>query len=106
MNGYPQVWFDSPEAQSKLGSAAGQDPGVAPALVILQPDGLLHAAVTITEASFVDGCNVTQSIAMLVSPPLDHEASLDTDLQHVVIPSTDACSGHDIGLITVGPVTE
>jgi hypothetical protein len=103
MNGYPSVWFDNPEAQSKMGAQASYDPVVAPALVVLQPGGILQAALTITDAGVID-CNHTESIALLIAPPLDHPAEVEFDLQHVVIGATPACFDQDAGLLSVGAV--
>ena len=106
MNGYPQVWFNNPLFRDKMAAAATKDTSVSPSLVILQPAGSLKAALTITQAGFVDGCTIVNSIAFLVSQPLDHEATDDaSELGYVRIDPTPACSNPSIGLLQVGPVT-
>ncbi len=106
MDGYPSVWFNSPEAESVIGAQASFDPVKPPSLVILQPGGILQAALTITNAGTID-CNHTNAIALLVAPPLDHPVDLvdNSDTQHVTIHSTPACVEHKAALLSVGAVT-
>lgn len=104
MNGYPAVWFDNPEAQSPIGAQASFDPASTPATVVLQPGGILQAALTITDAGFID-CDHTTSNAFLVAAPKDGPTDLDADIQHVSIDPTQACLGNDAPLLVVGAVT-
>jgi len=103
MYGWPAVWFDNPEAQQPMGAQSLWDQSAAPDFIIA-PGGTGTATVTITQAGFVDGCTVVQSIALLVIPPMPEFGSWSDWAQHVDIPSTDACTQSSIGLITTGSV--
>jgi Protein of unknown function (DUF4232) len=104
MTGYPNLYFDNPEAQQIMGAAASPDASVAPVAVTLAVGAHAHAAVTITQAGIVEGCTVVTAIAFLVAPPLTHPFNAETDVQHVVIGDTPACTQNTIGLLTVGAV--
>lgn len=105
MNGYPSVWFDNPQVQGVMGAQAALDPVETAEFVILQPGGILQAALNITDAGLID-CDHTNAIALLVAAPIDHATDVDvSELQHVTIDSTPACLGHDAALLSVGAVT-
>lgn len=103
MVGWPAVWFDNPEAQQPMGNQSTWDQTAAPDFIIA-PGGKGTATVSITQAGIVEGCTVVQSIALLVIPPMPEFGNWVDWAQHVVIPTTDACTESSIGLITTGSV--
>jgi hypothetical protein len=106
LQGYPSVWFDNPEAQVNMGARAAYDGnnGQLVQSFDLVPGASATAPLTITQAGFVDGCNLVTSIALLVISPLPAQpiSNLSQLWQHVDIGATPACSNDNIGLLTVG----
>lgn len=105
MNGYPIVYFDHYEVAMPMGGVSSNDTSVAPTSVEVAPGGTAQAAITITQAGFVDGCDVVTTQALLVAPPITHPFEWSTDAQHVNTGDVSACSNDDISLITVGAIT-
>ncbi len=103
IEGYPTVWFDNPEAQQAMGAAATKEPfdGTVPSFDLV-PGASAVSNLTITEAGFVDGCTMVDSIALLVVPPLPGEVSDPSQFwRHVPIDATPACSNDDATLLSV-----
>ncbi|MBN9240420.1 MAG: hypothetical protein BGO97_11960 [Micrococcales bacterium 70-64] len=104
MTGYPVVVFSNPEAAQPMGALATSDSSSPSTGVELAPGQSATAAVTVTQAGDVDGCDVVTAKALIVAPPLDHTFDWSSDGRNVPV-DLDACNNDDIGLITVGAVT-
>jgi hypothetical protein len=103
IEGYPNVWFDNPEAQQAMGAKAVKEPfgSIVPSFDLV-PGASAVSQLTITQAGLVDGCTIVQSIALLITPPLPGQVGDPSQFwRHVPIDATDACTEDAVGLLSV-----
>jgi Protein of unknown function (DUF4232) len=103
LDGYAVLYLGSGEVEGPVGQPASPETDTVPSTVVLEPGNVATAAVTITQAGNLEGCNLASTTHFVASPPLDHGFEFELDGQHVDIPETPICYNDDIGLLTVGP---
>lgn len=100
MAGFPIVYMGNSEVAQPVGLPASPD-GAAGAGFVIEPGQAATAALTITQAGIIEGCDVVQTVHLVVAPPQDDPFVWEDDAQHVSIASTDSCNEDSIGLLTV-----
>lgn len=106
LNGYPSAYLTE-SAFSVIGAISTNDTVTTPAPVTLAPGDHAEAAVTITRADIVEGCNIETATFLLVAPPLPTPADFagGGDAEQVAIADTEACTNAGISLLAIAAVT-
>jgi hypothetical protein len=105
MTGYPVVYLGSSEVEGPMGAASTDDSSATPVAVSVATGGTAHAAITITDAGVISGCDLVTTTHLIASPPIDHTFDWQEDGEHVDLPGTQGCADDAISLVQVGPVT-
>jgi hypothetical protein len=95
IEGYPAVHIENAINGDPMGAASSDDPVISPSLILLGPGDHATAAVTITRADIVEGCDLQTSVALLV-------AAAAADVKRVDVPEFSGCKNDSIGLLSVG----
>ena len=103
MDGFPAAWFVNPLVVQPMGNQSNWD--LKPGKPFELASGAYgKSAVTIVDASLVEGCSVVASHALLVIPPMPEFGAWQDWALIVNIPDTYACIESSIRLLTIGSV--